>query len=59
MASMLLMDVSRAIQYSILTGTPEGVGFTRKPPVYLKPGDVVEIKLEGMETLRNSVVSEN
>ncbi|WP_022667757.1 fumarylacetoacetate hydrolase family protein [Desulfospira joergensenii] len=42
----------------VLTGTPEGVGFTRKPPVYLKPGDVVEIKLEGMDTLRNKVVSE-
>ena len=42
----------------ILTGTPEGVGFIRKPPVYLKAGDVVEIKLEGMDTLRNNVVSE-
>ena len=42
----------------ILTGTPPGVGFTRKPPVFLKPGDVVEITIEGLGTLRNPVVAE-
>ena len=42
----------------IATGTPAGVGFTRKPPVFLKPGDVVEIDLEGVGTLRNSVAKE-
>lgn len=42
----------------ILTGTPQGVGFARNPPVYLNPGDVVEIKIEGMESLRNKVDSE-
>ena len=39
----------------IATGTPEGVGAFRKPPVYLKPGDVVEIEIEGLGILRNPV----
>jgi 2-keto-4-pentenoate hydratase/2-oxohepta-3-ene-1,7-dioic acid hydratase in catechol pathway len=39
----------------ILTGTPSGVGFTRKPPVYLMPGDTVEVAVEGIGTLRNPV----
>jgi 2-keto-4-pentenoate hydratase/2-oxohepta-3-ene-1,7-dioic acid hydratase in catechol pathway len=42
----------------ILTGTPEGVGMGRKPPVYLKAGDVVEIEIEGIGVLRNPVVEE-
>jgi 2-keto-4-pentenoate hydratase/2-oxohepta-3-ene-1,7-dioic acid hydratase in catechol pathway len=40
----------------IFTGTPPGVGFARKPQVFLKPGDVVEVEIEGLGTLRNSVV---
>jgi 2-keto-4-pentenoate hydratase/2-oxohepta-3-ene-1,7-dioic acid hydratase in catechol pathway len=40
----------------ISTGTPGGVGFTRKPPVYLQPGDVVEIEIEGIGILKNPVV---
>jgi len=43
----------------IMTGTPSGVGFARKPAVFLKPGDVVEIEVEGIGTLRNPVVSED
>jgi len=39
----------------ILTGTPSGVGFTRKPPVFLMPGDIVEVTVEGIGTLRNPV----
>lgn len=39
----------------ITTGTPEGVGFARKPPVFLKPGDVVEVEIEGVGVLRNTV----
>ncbi len=39
----------------IATGTPGGVGFKRKPPVFLKPDDVVEIELEGIGVLRNPV----
>jgi 2-keto-4-pentenoate hydratase/2-oxohepta-3-ene-1,7-dioic acid hydratase in catechol pathway len=42
----------------ISTGTPEGVGFLRKPPIWLKPGDVVEIEVEKVGTLRNPVVAE-
>jgi 2-keto-4-pentenoate hydratase/2-oxohepta-3-ene-1,7-dioic acid hydratase in catechol pathway len=42
----------------ILTGTPPGVGFARKPPVFLKPGDLVEVEIEGIGVLRNSVVAE-
>jgi 2-keto-4-pentenoate hydratase/2-oxohepta-3-ene-1,7-dioic acid hydratase in catechol pathway len=40
----------------IFTGTPPGVGFARKPPVYLKGGDVVEVEIEGLGLLRNPVV---
>ena len=39
----------------ISTGTPSGVGFVRNPPVFLKPGDVVEIEIEGIGVLRNPV----
>jgi len=41
----------------ILTGTPSGVGFARKPPVFLKSGDVIEVTIEGMQTLSNPVVA--
>lgn len=40
----------------ILTGTPSGVGFMRKPPVFLLPGQVVEVEIEGIGTLTNPVV---
>lgn len=39
----------------ILTGTPEGVGFTRTPPVFLKPGDRIEMTIEKIGTLVNNV----
>lgn len=42
----------------IVTGTPEGVGFTRKPPVFLKPGDRVDIEISSIGTLSNAVVDE-
>lgn len=42
----------------IVTGTPAGVGFARKPPVFLKPGDVCEVSIDGVGTLRNPVVDE-
>jgi 2-keto-4-pentenoate hydratase/2-oxohepta-3-ene-1,7-dioic acid hydratase in catechol pathway len=41
----------------ILTGTPSGVGFARKPPEFLKPGDVMEMEVEGIGVLRNPVVA--
>jgi 2-keto-4-pentenoate hydratase/2-oxohepta-3-ene-1,7-dioic acid hydratase in catechol pathway len=42
----------------ILTGTPHGVGFARKPPVFLKPGDTVTIEIEKIGSLTNPVVEE-
>lgn len=39
----------------IITGTPEGVGFARKPPEYLRIGDKVEVEIEGIGILRNTV----
>lgn len=41
----------------IITGTPEGVGFARKPPEFLKVGDVVEVEIESIGVLRNAVIS--
>jgi len=40
----------------IFTGTPPGVGMARKPPVWLQAGDVVEVEIDGLGTLRNPVV---
>ena len=42
----------------ISTGTPPGVGYARKPAVYLKAGDVVEVEIDQVGTIRNPVVSE-
>ena len=42
----------------IATGTPSGVGFARNPPRWLKPGDEVVIRVEGLGDLRNPVVAE-
>jgi 2-keto-4-pentenoate hydratase/2-oxohepta-3-ene-1,7-dioic acid hydratase in catechol pathway len=39
----------------VFTGTPPGVGFARKPPVFLKDGDVAEIQIDGIGVLRNPV----
>ncbi len=39
----------------IATGTPSGVGFARKPPEFLKPGDVVEVEIEQIGILRNRI----
>ena len=41
----------------IITGTPAGVGLFRKPPRYMKAGDVVEVELEAIGTLINTVVA--
>jgi 2-keto-4-pentenoate hydratase/2-oxohepta-3-ene-1,7-dioic acid hydratase in catechol pathway len=42
----------------IFTGTPPGVGMAQKPPVYLKPGDVVEVEIDGLGVLENPVVAQ-
>jgi 2-keto-4-pentenoate hydratase/2-oxohepta-3-ene-1,7-dioic acid hydratase in catechol pathway len=40
----------------IVTGTPGGVGVRREPPVFMKPGDAVEVEVEGVGLLTNSIV---
>jgi acylpyruvate hydrolase len=42
----------------IITGTPGGVGATRRPPVFMQPGDVFEVEIERMGVLSNSVQDE-
>jgi len=42
----------------LVTGTPAGVGFARKPPLFMKHGDVCEIEVEGIGLLRNPIVDE-
>lgn len=42
----------------IVTGTPSGVGGARKPPVYMKAGDVCEVEIERLGVLRNPVIDE-
>lgn len=58
----IISDLSRSLTLMpgtvILTGTPEGVGFTRKPPVYLKDGDNVTIEIESIGKLTNPVERE-
>jgi 2-keto-4-pentenoate hydratase/2-oxohepta-3-ene-1,7-dioic acid hydratase in catechol pathway len=65
----MIFDVPRLIEFLsgsttlpagtvILTGTPHGVGMARKPPRWLKPGDVVTVEIEGIGQLTNPVVSE-
>lgn len=57
----LIRFISEAITLEvgdiIFTGTPSGVGVFRDPPVFLKPGDVVEVTIQNLGTLRNSVVA--
>jgi len=43
----------------IATGTPPGVGFARKPPVFLKAGDVVEVEVDGLGVLSNTVIEDS
>ncbi len=55
--SFLSQDTTLLAGTVILTGTPQGVGFARQPPVWLKSGDEVTIELEGIGQLNNSVVA--
>jgi len=68
--SLMIFDVATIISYLsqcmtllpgtvILTGTPAGCGFARKPPVWLCAGDKLEVQIEGIGTLENFVVNEN
>jgi 2,4-diketo-3-deoxy-L-fuconate hydrolase len=56
----LLSRISRTFTLQpgdvIATGTPEGVGYVRTPPWLLHPGDVVEVEIDHLGTLRTPVV---
>lgn len=58
----IISDLSRSMTLLpgtvILTGTPEGVGFTRQPPLYLQENDTVTIELEKIGQLTNPVLRE-
>ncbi|KQP22087.1 fumarylacetoacetate hydrolase family protein [Pseudorhodoferax sp. Leaf267] len=43
----------------IATGTPAGVGWSKKPPQFMKPGDTVEVEIEAIGTLRNPIVAQD
>ena len=59
----LISDLSRSLTLLpgtvILTGTPEGVGFTRKPPVFLREGDTITVEIEKIGNLTNKVSRES
>lgn len=42
----------------IVTGTPAGIGWARKPPLFMKPGDICSVEIEGIGTLINPVADE-
>jgi acylpyruvate hydrolase len=67
--SQMLVDVPSAVEFFssftrlapgdvIATGTPGGVGFARNPPVWMHPGDVIEVTVEDVGTIRNRLVGE-
>ena len=67
--SQMIFDIPRQIEYCsaftrlepgdvIVTGTPGGVGSRRTPPLWMKPGDVVEVEIDRIGLLRNTVVDE-
>jgi 2-keto-4-pentenoate hydratase/2-oxohepta-3-ene-1,7-dioic acid hydratase in catechol pathway len=43
----------------IVTGTPGGVGVKRTPPLWMKPGDIVEVEIDGIGVLRNGIADED
>jgi len=64
--NQLIFNVQKLVSYfsnsftldpgdMIATGTPAGVGFSRKPPLYLKDGDLVEVEIEGVGRISNRV----
>lgn len=65
-SGLMIFDIPRLISYCstistlapgdvIVTGTPSGVGFARKPPRYMKAGDVCEVEIERVGLLRNPI----
>ena len=58
MSIVKVVELWPSIEEIIFTGTPSGVGFARKPPVWMKGGDVCEVEIQGIGTLRNPIVDE-
>lgn len=67
--SQMIFDIARQIEYCssftqleagdvIASGTPGGVGAKRNPPLWMKPGDVVEVEIDRLGILRNPIVQE-
>ena len=65
----MIFDIARQIEYCssfthleagdvIASGTPGGVGAKRNPPLWMKPGDIVEVEIDKLGTLRNPIVDE-
>jgi acylpyruvate hydrolase len=68
--ALMIFDIPRTIEFLstfttlrpgdvIATGTPGGVGFARNPPVWLQPGDSIEVTVEGVGRIANQVVAED
>jgi 2-keto-4-pentenoate hydratase/2-oxohepta-3-ene-1,7-dioic acid hydratase in catechol pathway len=68
--AQMIFNIPRCIEYVssfttlrpgdvIATGTPGGVGFARNPPVWLQPGDLLEVAVEGVGRIANRVVAED
>lgn len=66
--SHLIFDIPTLVSYIshvvtlepgdlILTGTPEGIGWSRQPKLSMKPGDTVEVEVEGIGVLKNTVAT--
>ncbi len=67
--SNMMFDVSEALMLLtqcmtlepgdiLVSGTPSGVGHARKPPVWMKDGDIVEVEVEGLGILQNPIIDE-
>lgn len=67
--SQMIFDIPRQIEYCssftrlepgdvIVTGTPGGVGAKRVPPLWMKPGDIVEVEIDRVGLLRNTIADE-
>ncbi len=68
--SQMIFSVARTIAFLsslmtlepgdvIATGTPSGIGARRQPPLFLQPGDIVEVEIEPIGTIRNQMVAED
>lgn len=67
--AQMIFDIARQIEYCssftrleagdvIASGTPGGVGAKRNPPLWMKPGDIVEVEIDRLGTLRNPITDE-